>query len=56
MQAEAAVAEPRFAWPPRGQAALRHVPSLLIAIGLQLAVLPAFGPMFMRSWLESGRE
>ena len=33
---------------------VRRVPSPLIAIGLQLLVLPAFAPLFMRSWLEAG--
>ena len=39
---------------PRARAALAAVPSPLVALGLQLLALPAFGPCFMRSWLDSG--
>ena len=40
--------------PPRVCALAARLPSALIAVGLQLAVLPAFAPLFMRSWLDSG--
>ena len=40
--------------PKRLRALLGATPSAVISVGLQLAVLPAFAPLFMRSWLESG--
>lgn len=39
---------------PALRRAQEALPSPLIAIGLQLLVLPAFAPFFMRSWIESG--
>jgi len=42
----------RGAW--RLQRLYAAMPSPLVAAGLRLAVLPAFEPLFMRSWIESG--
>ena len=39
---------------PLAPSSLRLLPSAAIAIGLQLIVLPAFAPLFMQSWLDSG--
>lgn len=40
--------------PTRVRALIARVPSPLIALGLRMLVLPAFEPLFVRSWLDSG--
>ena len=40
--------------PPRWSALLARAPAALIALGLQLMILPAFARLFVRSWLEAG--